>query len=300
MPRGDALVDDDLQLALYLCYELHYGGVPGALLDLEWDPALIAVRNVLQAHFLHSLIERIGPPDPVREPVTSYVRRIVDADDGPSLSRHMEADGSLDQMRELVVHRSAYQLKEADPHTWAVPRLHGDAKRALVDIQVGEYGAEDASYVTHATLFARTMRALGLDDRPHAYLDVLPAAPLANSNLVSMFGLCRRWRGALVGHLAVFEMTSTVPMGRYSAALRRLGADPAARTFYDVHVQIDALHEVIALDRMVGALARDEPTLAGDVAFGARAVLAMEAMFAGHLLHSWDIAATSLRHPLAA
>jgi hypothetical protein len=33
-----------------------------------------------------------------------------------------------------------------------------------------------------------------------------------------MFGL-RRWRTALVGHLAVFEMTSVEPMERYRRAL---------------------------------------------------------------------------------
>ena len=34
----DALVDDDLQLALYLCYELHYGVVADGDDALEWDP----------------------------------------------------------------------------------------------------------------------------------------------------------------------------------------------------------------------------------------------------------------------
>jgi len=39
-PSGvqDPLADDDLQLALYLCYELHYRGVEGRSL-MEWDPA---------------------------------------------------------------------------------------------------------------------------------------------------------------------------------------------------------------------------------------------------------------------
>jgi len=36
-----------------------------------------------------------------------------------------------------------------------------------------------------------------------------------------MFGLHRRFRGALVGHLAIFEMTSIGPMGRYATGLRR-------------------------------------------------------------------------------
>lgn len=300
VPQGDGLTDDDLQLALYLCYELHYGGLPGVSDDLEWDPVLLALRARLERQFLRSLFDRVGPPRTVHEPIALHVRHLVDMDDGPSLSRYMEADGTMAQMREFVVHRSAYQLKEGDPHTWAIPRLDGATKRALVDIQVGEYGAEDEAFEMHSTLFADTMGALGLDPRRHAHLDSLPAAPLANSNLVSMFGLHRRWRGALVGHLTVFEMTSAVPMARYSTALARLGADPRARRFYDVHIAADTVHEVIALDRMASSLQASEPALMADVAFGARAVIELETMFAQHLLHSWQVATSSLRQPTAA
>ena len=35
------------------------------------------------------------------------------------------------------MHRSAYQLKEADPHTWAIPRLSGSVKAALVEVEWG-------------------------------------------------------------------------------------------------------------------------------------------------------------------
>ena len=57
------------------------------------------------------------------------------------------------------------------------------------------------------------MRALGLDPTYGAYLDALPGTTLATVNLITLFGLHRRWRGALVGNLAVYEMTSVVPMG---------------------------------------------------------------------------------------
>jgi hypothetical protein len=106
------------------------------------------------------------------------------------------------------------------------------------------------------------------------------------SNLISLFGLNRRWRGALVGHLAVFEMTSVEPMGRYARALERLGAPEEARRFYDVHVLADAEHEMMALE-MAGAFAAAEPELAGDVLFGASAALAIEARFADDLFGRW-------------
>ena len=63
------------------------------------------------------------------------------------------------QARELLnVLRSIYTLREADPHSWAIPRLTGRAKTALVEIQNDEYGNGDGSQM-HAELFRRTARS---------------------------------------------------------------------------------------------------------------------------------------------
>ena len=214
------------------------------------------------------------------------------------MSAYMEQHGTLSEMREFAVHRSAYQLKEADPHTWTIPRLEGSTKAALIRIQADEYGY-GATHRMHQQLFVETMRALGLDPTYGAYLDALPGTTLATVNLITLFGLHRRWRGALVGNLAVYEMTSVVPMGRYSSALARFGVGTAAREFYDVHVVADAEHQIIALHDLAGGLARDEPELYADIMFGARATLDVEARFAQHMLDAWSSGDSSLRHRIA-
>ncbi|MDK0748951.1 iron-containing redox enzyme family protein, partial [Clostridium perfringens] len=91
-----------------------------------------------------------------------------------------------------------------------------------------------------------TLSELGLDPSYHAYLPVVPGWTLAGVNAVSLFGLHRRWLGAAVGHLAMFEMTSVEPMGASAAALRRLGFGSDARHFYAVHVVADAHHQHVA------------------------------------------------------
>jgi hypothetical protein len=154
----------------------------------------------------------------------------------------------------------------------------------------------------HSVLFARTMESLGLDATYGAYLDVIPGVTLATVNLISFLALHRRWRGALLGHLAVFEMASVGPMGRYSRALQRLGLGREATTFYDVHVEADAVHEVVALHQLAAGFAAAEPGRAGDLLFGARAVMAIEERFARHLLDSWahhrsSLYRTASRHP---
>jgi hypothetical protein len=96
--------------------------------------------------------------------------------------------------QEFAVHRSAYQLKEADPQTWAIPRLRGHAKAALAAIQADEYGGGVPEEM-HSSLFIDAMRALDHNPTYGAYLDRLPATTLATTNLISMFGLHRRLRG---------------------------------------------------------------------------------------------------------
>jgi Iron-containing redox enzyme len=286
--------EEDLQLALYLCYELHYRGLPGADERWEWEPSLIALRAGLEIEFEAALRREVPVPEPDGA-MDLALRAIEAADDAPSLSRHLERHATLEQFREFVVHRSAYQLKEADPHSWALPRLSGGPKAALVEIQADEYGGGDPRRI-HAQLFADAMDALGLDSRYGAYIDHIPAVTLSTVNLMSMFGLHRRLRGAIVGHLALFEMTSSIPNRRYGAGLRRLGMH-AATGFFDEHVVADAVHENVAAVDLAGGLARQDPRLEPDILWGAAALVELDGRFARHLLGCWEAGVTSLIAP---
>jgi hypothetical protein len=294
----DPLADDDLQLALYLCFELHYRSFASVDDGWEWSPGLLAIRAVLERAFLTALEEEFDSRERVApERVGETLFRLEAEDDGPPLSRHIETTATLEQFREFVVHRSLYQLKEADPHSWAIPRIAGPAKTALLEVQGDEYGGGRTERM-HSALFAKTMRALDLDDSENGYLQHVPGPTLATVNLMSAFGLRRSRRGAIVGHLAMFEMTSAGPNRRYGNALRRLGFGAEATDFYDEHVEADAVHENIAAYDLAGGLARAEPELAVDVVLGARALLHLEARFAAHLLAAWEAGETSLRRPL--
>ena len=295
-PAGpaDVLADDDFQLALYLCYELHYRGLPGVDPGWEWEPSLIGFRGALETRFLEALTEELGPgPDIAPQSLGAEVFAMVAEDDGPSLSRFLQSRATVDQFREFVIHRSAYQLKEADPHSWAIPRLSGPAKAALLEVQFDEYGGGKADRV-HAELFANSMRALGLNAEYGAYVERLPGVTLATVNLMSYFGLNRRWRGAIIGHLAAFEISSAIPNRRYATGLRRLGFGDDATDFFDEHVEADSVHENIAAYDLAEGLAKAEPELASDIVFGVRALLRLDQRFAAHLLGAWEAERSSL------
>jgi hypothetical protein len=144
------------------------------------------------------------------------------------------------------------------------------------------------------------MRALGLDPEYGAYLEVIPGITLATVNLMSLFGLHRRWRGAIVGHLALFEMTSSIPNRRYADGIRRLGFDGEATLFFDEHVTADAVHEAIAAVDLAGGLTRQDEPLAADILWGARALAHLDMLWASHVLRCWSEGRTSLLRSLDA
>ncbi len=289
-----ALSDEDLQISLAILYELHYRGFDGVSEDWEWDPALLRVRAALERRHLAALRELVGPLEVTDEPIDRQLTALIAADDGPSLSAFMAKQGTLGQWREYLTLRSVYHLKEGDPHTFAIPRLSGRAKAAMVEIQADEYGGGSAARM-HSELFAGLMTALDLDATYGALWDDAPAAAFASVNTMSLLALHRRWRGAALGHLTAVEMTSSEPSRRYSAGLRRLGFDQRVTVFYDEHVEADAVHEQIASVDMCGSLVADEPSLAGDVLFGAACSLAMDGLIAVHLLGAWEIGRSALR-----
>src|ERR1700712_357529 len=178
----------------------------GSVTAGEWEPRLIQLRNEIEQVLLAALRAMVVVPADGRR-VADRLRSLVEDDDGPSLSRYMQTCADRSQWLQFAAHRSIYQLKEADPHTWAVPRLPVKAKAALLEIQLDEYGGGNPALM-HSELFRGVLVELGLRTEHGGYIDVVPGITLAITNVMSMFGLNRALRGALVGHLAAYEMTS--------------------------------------------------------------------------------------------
>ncbi|MEV6202472.1 iron-containing redox enzyme family protein [Streptomyces sp. NPDC051771] len=287
---------EDLQLALYLLYELHYRGFEGVDDEREWDPDLLRLRRELENLFHHAL--RTALADAPRSVEEAFAPLLVEpVDPAGSLSHHLETEGELWQLREYAALRSLYHLKEADPHAWVIPRLTGRAKVAMAAVEYDEFGAGDPRRL-HARLFAELMTDLGLDPTYGHYLDHADASLLATVNLMSLFGLHRSLRGALVGHFACVEVTSSPGSRRLAQAMRRCGAGPAAEHFYTEHVEADAVHEQVVRREVLGGLLADEPALEPDVAFGCAATVLLEDRLGTHVREAWASGNSALRSPL--
>lgn len=288
---GADVYGDDLQLALYLCYELHYRGFAGVPADREWDPDLLRTRAALEHRFLSALRTDTPAHDSVEEAVADL---LVEPVEGSGVSHFLSKEGELWQVREYAAQRSLYHLKEADPHAWVLPRLWGRAKAGMAAVEFDEFGGGRPERV-HARLFADLMTDLGLDTTYGRYLDAACAEMLATVNLMSLLGLHRSLRGALVGHFAAVEITSSPGSRRLADAMRRTGAGPAAEHFYDEHVEADAVHEQVVRHDVIGGLLAEEPHLAPDVAFGIDATGFVEDRLGDRLLDDWHAGRSSLR-----
>ncbi len=296
---GKITYDDDIQLTLFCLYELHYGGFDDADERWEWNPGLLAARQEIEAAFeaeLRAAVELPALDAKTSDDVAKVLFDLTGQDSGPSMSRFVAKEATLEQLREFLIHKSIYQLKEADPHTWAIPRLKGRAKAAMVEIQADEYGG-GREHRMHSTLFAQTMRGLGLDDSFGSYIDAMPALTLAGTNMMSLFGLNRRLRGAIVGHLAAYEMTSSQPNRLYGNGFRRHGFNKDVTWYFDEHVEADAVHEQIAGRDLAGGLFEAEPGLLEDIYFGACAALTVDSWTTERTMTAWQSGETSLVAP---
>ncbi|MGV9677464.1 iron-containing redox enzyme family protein [Nocardia sp. NPDC003482] len=285
---------EDLHLALHTCYELHYQGFTAVDPDLEWDPRLLTWRARLERRFLDALRADVaGGADLEAE----LGQLLVEPIEATGVGAFLRDEGEWWHMREYFAHRSIYHLKEADPYAWAIPRLRGQAKAALVAVEFDEYGGGRGDRV-HARLFADLLDGAGLNSDYLHYLDVVPAPMLALVNMMSLFGLHRRWRGALVGHFATVEITSSPASRRMVEALTRLDADPACVSFYTEHIEADAVHEQIMRRDVIADLLTREPDLTASVVLGIQVTNLLETRIEQHVLHdSWRSGKSSLLAP---
>ncbi|HWJ67787.1 MAG TPA: iron-containing redox enzyme family protein [Nocardioides sp.] len=290
------LTDRDFQLALWTLFELHYRGFDEVPAGAEWDPLLIVSRAALERTFEHAvrlLVDDTAPADdlghlgdrPSDRVTTALTRMAVAA--GPSeVATFLQRRATREEFRAYLGQRAVYHLRESDPQSFVLPRIGGAAKVALAELQYDEYGSGRPDRL-HQELYARALASLDMPTDLASYVADADGATLASVNLMSLFALNRRLRGAAMGHLAAFEATSSLPCGRILEGARRLELPEAVCDYYDEHVEADAVHEQLAIRAICGTLVDDEPELADDVLFGAYACLAVDGLAGEVLLDEW-------------
>jgi hypothetical protein len=284
----------DLQLALWMIYELSYRGFDAVAADREWDVELIRARLEIERTFERELrlctrdsTVAVLDLEPAGPEIGERILRLVEDDEGPHLSSYLRREASLHQMRDFLRERSIQQLKESDPQAFLLARLEGPAKVALAEIQYDEYGAGRADRL-HQAMYAQTLESTGLTPTYGAYIDEVSAISLAGANVMSLFALNRRLLGAGVGYFTAFEASSSVPSRRIAAGMQRLGLPDSAAAYFLEHVEADSVHEQVAARDLCGAFGSDHPELLGDLVFGAACALHLDSLSGTELLGRWE------------
>lgn len=282
--------DGDAQLALWILYEFHYRGFEDASDSLEWSTELLTIRKLIEDRFEAELrattepaVSRIPDGD-----TGQLLLDIADASEGPGIAGFLQRQATREQMTHYLRERSVAQLKESDPQSFVLPRLLGASKVALAELQYDEFGAGRPQNL-HSTLYANALAAAGLDNDYGAYVEDITTESLAAANVMSLFALNRRLRGAAMGHLAAFEATSSVPCRKIAAGIERLGFPPEVAVYFHEHVEADAVHEQLAARDICEAMVRSEPELREDVLFGALACIHLEGRVSDVLLEQWNV-----------
>lgn len=289
----------DVQLTLFVCYELHYRGFAGVDPEWEWNPGLLHLRARLENAFLTGIRRDVGDLDSNAGDEMERLSAAADGDNGPT--RHLRSHGSWHQLREYLVHRSLDHLSGPDPHAWAslrlrTPRLTGRSATAVA-VESHDFGTRCGGHL-YQQMFTDLMVAARLEPGYLAYIDVVPAEALAVVNLMSLFGLHRSYRGAAVGHFTANAITSGTDSRRLFEALERMNAPGPCRWFYRQQAEADAARERVVRADVIGDLLGREPDLEPDVVFGMRAFSVVEDRLSAHLMRCWSVGDSSLRRPL--
>lgn len=258
----------DLQLALYVSYELHHRGFAGVDARWEWDPGVLQLRSRLEEAFGTALRDGVG--DVSQTKAVDEIPRLCTQ---PSpLAEYLREYGTWAQMREYFVQRSVYRVRTDD----------ASSSDGMTPAKFGEsaFGATD-----HAPRrrFAEVLRAAGLDATYLHYLDEASAEALAMVNMMSMFSLHGNLRGAASGQVLATRIAVRSASAGLVDALVRFGAPQPCVQFYRDNVRTG----LKARCETVGALLDAEPELESEVVLGIRAFELLERRFTTRLLTRW-------------
>lgn len=270
----------DLQLALYVSYELHHRGFADVDPRWEWDPGVLQLRARLEEAFGTALRDDVG--DVTQCKAADEIRRLCTR--SSALVDHLREEGTWAQMREYFVQRSVHRLKIDDAGAWATYAM----TPAEFDRSVS--GAPER---TPGCRFADVLTAAGLDASYLHYLGEVTPEALALVNMMSLFGLHRNLRGAATGQVVATKITIRRSSAGLVDALLRLGAPQPCVQFYRDHA---GTSDGPLRCETVGALLEREPELEPDVVLGIRAFELLEDRFANRLLTCWADGRPSLRH----
>lgn len=286
---------EDAHRSLFHLYSRRVWRAPTTRPSASVENALHSVRSHLEQGFRDSLArnreDHLGIPPIGRSPLADWFTELATGPhphENPTWPTFVREQISLDQLKQIVSHRSLFFLREPDPWIYAVPTLTGVAKAGLIDLLLDEYGWGKLDHM-HSTVYARLMFALGLEPTLDHYETSAPWRFLAIQNHQWMLALTPGLSRQLLGAIYLTEADSPTAMSNYLAAWDRLGmTDAEILHFYELHVTADENHRDVALQEILLPTCIDDSTSATQIACGIFDGKSLEAAYASRLLEAFE------------
>ncbi len=144
---------------------------------------------------------------------------------------------TLDQMRWFLRQEAAGEAGFDDLVAMTQVKMQATAKLELARNYWDEMGRGSAGGM-HGPMLERTTVGLQLD--PSIETTVWQSLALANA--MTAFAATRRYAYHSVGALGVVELTAPTRVAKVAQGLKRLGAEPKLRKYFDLHAVLDVKH----------------------------------------------------------
>lgn len=286
---------EDVHRSLFHLYSRRVWNAPSAPLSAGLDHALQLIRDNLEREFRESLASKrdglLSAPPADRSELASWFAELATGThphENPQWPAFIREEISLEQLKQIVSHRSLFFLREPDPWIYAVPTLAGVAKAGLMDLLLDEYGWGKLDHM-HSTIYAKLMESLGLETALDHYEPSTPWQFLATQNHQWMLALTPGLSRQLLGTIYLTEADSPAAMNNYLAAWKRLEiSDADVIHFYELHVTADENHRDVALQEVLMPVCDLDPNASHEIACGIFDGKSLEADYANNLLDGFE------------
>lgn len=176
----------------------------------------------------------------------------------------LATEATWDDMRWFLRQEAAGEAGFDDMVAMAQIKLPDEAKLELARNYWDEMGRGNMGGM-HGPMLGKTVEGLKLNPM----IDDTLWQSLALANTLTAFATTRRYAYHAVGALGVIELTAPGRVARVAAGLKRLGAEPAYRKYFDLHAVLDVKHSEDWNENALKPLVRDNPGCARYLAEGA-------------------------------
>ncbi|MFA8392927.1 iron-containing redox enzyme family protein [Burkholderia ubonensis] len=263
----------DLHATLFALYELHVARPGSAEARNQFDPNLIALRNVLERSWFDAEYVQFAIDSRQRDTsiVVDSIREMWATSDAGTHSffDFLETEATLPQLLAFFRSDAALNTRFFDLIAFALIGSSNSARRELVQNMWDEAGRGDPQK-GHVFLFESLLRTTGVTDLPDARHLELGLHGLIGHNLFMATCTNREHYFKSLGVMAITELMDPAHYEKLVRGCRRLGLGHAGELeYYEEHVTIDVVHGEGWLQNVIAPAVIEDPAAADEILFGA-------------------------------